>query len=81
MYLSRLEEEILSLYGKISYSNLTKGEGNALYLLRDDPPIIIKEADKGSTVVVWDRDDYLREANSQLSNKGVYRQVMQRIIS
>ena len=57
------------------------GGRNALYLLRDDPPIIIKEADKGSTVVVWDRDDYLREANSQLSNKGVYRQVMQRIIS
>ena len=57
MYLSRLEEEILSLDGKISYSNLTKGERNALYLLRDDPSIIIKEADKGSAVVVWDRED------------------------
>ena len=75
MYLSRLEEEILSLYGKISYSNLTKGERNALYLLRDDPSIIIKEADKGSAVVVWDREDYLREANSQLSDKDVYREV------
>ena len=75
MYLSRLEEEILSLDGKISYSNLTKGERNALYLLRDDPSIIIKEADKGSAVVVWDREDYLREANSQLSDKDVYREV------
>ena len=64
MFLSRLEEEILSLDEKISYSNLTKGERNALYLLRDDPSIIIKEADKGSAVVVWDREDYLREANS-----------------
>ena len=36
MYMSRLEEEILSLDRKISYSNLTKGERNALYLLRDD---------------------------------------------
>ena len=40
MYLSRLEEEILSLDEKISYSNLTKGERNALYLLRDDPPLL-----------------------------------------
>ena len=75
MYLSRLEEEILSLDEKISYSNLTKGERNALHLLRDDLSIIIKEADKGSLVVVWDREDYLREANRQLSDKDVYREV------
>ena len=59
--------DILTLDEKISYSNLTKGERNTLYLLRDDPFIIIKEAGKGSAVVVWDREDYLREANSQLS--------------
>ena len=62
MHLSHLEE-ILSLDEKISYSNLTKGERNALYLLHDDASIIIKEADNGSAVVVWDREDYLREAN------------------
>ena len=55
------------------YSNLTKEERNALYLLRDDPSIIIKEADKAS--VVWDREDYLREGNSQLSDKDVYQEV------
>ena len=73
--MSRLEEEILSLDEKISYSNLTKGERNALYLLCDDPSIIIKEANTGSAVVVWDREDYLREANSQLSDKDVYQDV------
>ena len=55
------------------YSNLTIEERNALYLLRDDPSIIIKEADKAS--VVWDREDYLREGNSQLSDKDVYQEV------
>ena len=75
MYLTRLEEEILSLDEKMSYSNLTKGERNALHFLHDDPSIIIKEADKGSAVVVWDREDYLREANSQLSGKDVYQEV------
>ena len=53
----------------LSYSSLTKGERNALYLLRDDPSIIIEEAGKGSVVVVWDRVDYLKEANSQLNDK------------
>ena len=57
----------------MSYSNLTKEERNALYLLRDDPSIIIKEADKAS--VVYDREDYLREGNSQLSDKDVYQEV------
>ena len=57
----------------MSYSNLTKEERNALYLLRDDPSIIIKEADKAS--VVWDREDYLREGNTQLSDKDVYQEV------
>ena len=44
-------------------------------MLRDDPSIIIKEVDKESAVVVWDRDDYSREANNQLSDKDVYQEV------
>ena len=75
MYLNRFEEEILSSDENISYSNLTSGgERNTLYLLCD-PFIIIKEADKRSAVVIWDREDYLREANSQFSDKDVYREV------
>ena len=57
----------------MSYSNLTKEGRNRLHLLLDDPSIIIKEADKAS--VVWDREDYLREGNSQLSDKDVYQEV------
>ena len=34
--------------------------------------IIIKGADKGSVVVVWDREDYLKEAYRQLDDKEVY---------
>ena len=33
-----------------------------------DQNIIIKPADKGSCVVVWDRKDYLAEADSQLKD-------------
>ena len=69
IYLSRLEEEIFSLDKKLSYSNLTKEERQAIYSLRDDTSIIIKEADKGSGIVVWDREDYLAESRTQLKDK------------
>ena len=37
-----------------------------------DRTIVIKEADKGSGVVVWDREDYIMEAESQLGDPAVY---------
>ena len=46
-----------------------------MYSLKDDPSIIIKGADKGSVVVVWDREDYLKETYRQLDDKEVYEQV------
>ena len=49
------------------------GERHALFLLRDDAPIIIKKADKGSVVVVWHKKDYLRKANTNLVTK-MYRE-------
>ena len=57
------------------YNNLTKDERDALYSLKDDPSIIIKGADKGSVVVVWDREDYLKEAYKQLYDREVYEEV------
>ena len=40
--------------------------------LREDRFIIIKPADKGSCVVVWDREDYLLEGYKQLSDTSTY---------
>ena len=56
-YLSCLEERSLDI--EIPFKickNLTKDERETLYSLKDDPYIIIKGADKGSVVVVWDRE-------------------------
>ena len=41
----------------------------------NDRNIVIKKADKGSCVVIWDRNDYIAEAEKQLSNKDVYKQI------
>ena len=48
---------------------MTKGERDAVYSLNNDNTLIIKEADKESTVVAWDREDYLKEAKNQLDDK------------
>ena len=46
-----------------------------MYSLKDDPSIIIKDADKGPVVVVWNCEDYLKEAYRQFDDKEVYEQV------
>ena len=44
-------------------------------LLANDRSIVIKKADKGLCVVVWDREDYIAEASKQLNDEGVYKKV------
>ena len=34
---------------------------------------MIKKADKGSGVVIWDRNDYPKEAEIELSNQNAYK--------
>ena len=71
-YLSRLEERILDIeIPSKKYLNITKEERDALCSLRNDSTIIIKGAEKSSVVVVWDREDCLREAYKQLEDKEV----------
>ena len=51
------------------------GEWNAIRSLVDDRNIIIKKADKGMCIVIWGRNDYLLEAEKQLSDTKVYQEV------
>ena len=46
-----------------------------MYSLKNDNAIIIKDAYKGSPVVVWDRENYLKEAHKQLPDEEVYKGV------
>ena len=56
-------------------SNLSEEEWKALKKLVDDRSIVIKGADKGSSVVVWDKDDNLQEASRQLRDTKLYADV------
>ena len=58
----------------IRYSNLSWEEWNAIRSLADDRNIIIKKAAEGSCIIIWGRNEYLIEAEKQLSYKKVYQE-------
>ena len=60
----------------LTYSNFSKLEWQSVRSLSDDRSIVIKKADKGSCVVVWDREDYIKEAYSQLNDSNTYREIV-----
>ena len=43
--------------------------------LADDRSIVIKKADEGLSVVVWDPCDYIAEAEKQLKDQNFYKDV------
>ena len=58
-----------------NFPNLSFEEREAFRILKSDRSIVIKEADKGSAVVVWDKVDYVAEADRQLGNSEVYEEL------
>ena len=56
---------------KPKHDNRTKADRDALQSLKKDD-IIIKPADKGSAVVVMDREHYISEAERQLNDSNFY---------
>ena len=72
-YATALERKIFEgNFNSKNYRNLTIGEQRALEALRKHDDIVIKQADKGSGVVIMDRTRYVAEAMHQLSDEGVY---------
>ena len=73
VFLGRVEDELFSIQPRQSRNlNLTKEEWSAVKSLKEDKSIVIKPADKGSCVVVWDKQDYIREVENQLGDEKVY---------
>ena len=76
IYLSSLEEKLMSIeIPEEKYKNLTREERVALFDLKNDKTIVIKGADKGSTVVVCDRDDNIQKTEKQVGDKETYEEV------
>ena len=75
-FLNQIERELSEIPKKrLGYSNFSREELECMRSLANDRSIAIKKADKGPCVVVWDHEDYTDEAEKQLSDKSVYRDV------
>ena len=55
--------------------NLSQQERKALKSLRKNKNIVIKPADKGTTLVIMNRADYIQEGERQLSNDKFYKKI------
>ena len=73
VYLSQVGNELFSIADEpIRYPNLFKEEWIAMRSLVDNS-IVIKKADKGSCIIIWQRNEYPREAERQVEDQNVYR--------
>ena len=74
-FLHRVRVEMLNSdkYKQDKHDNLTRKERLALRELIDNPRIVINKADKGSMIVVEDRDEYISNAMVHLNNPNVYK--------
>ena len=71
--MSSVEKELFEDIGtSLRYSNLSIGEWKTIRSLADDRSIVIKKVDKGSSVVVWEGSDYIKEAEKQMGDESVY---------
>ena len=76
MFLSQIEHELFQIPDKCPpNSNLSKKEWQDIRSLAEDRSVVIKKADRGSCVVIWDMLDYLSKAEKQLGDKNIYKDV------
>ena len=67
-----MENDIRNLPIPPFKQNLTALEKNAIETLKQNPNLVIKQADKGSATVLMDKEKYIFECNRLLSNNNHY---------
>ncbi len=73
--INQMENEIKELAITKEKPNCPPEEIKALKKLKSNPNIIIKKADKGTAVVIQDKDNYISEVNRQLSDHQIYEEI------
>lgn len=74
-YLKRVRTEVSQLHTRKATPNLTPSQFKALKELASDQNLIIKNADKGSGIVLEDTCQYVRDGLEHLSDAAIYEKV------
>ena len=75
IFATKLELSKLSIEKR--KSNITKGELEALESLRNNNEIVIRKADKNSTLCILNKENYINEGLRQLNNNIHYEEITQ----
>jgi hypothetical protein len=77
-YFKEIRKEVFSATSKPAASrrqNLSRSEQKAIRDLQMDNSIVIKPADKGGSIVIMDKEDYIKKCDLLLSDRNHYHQV------
>ena len=74
-FITAVNTDIINGIKPKTYRNISKDQNKALNDLRNNRDIVIKEADKGSSIVVQDRELYVQECTRQLDNRAHYKKL------
>ena len=76
LFLSQTGKDMLSIIpGKDINYNLSKEEYLTMHSPQNDRSVVVKPADKRSAVLVWDKTDYLKEAERQMGDQNRYKEI------
>lgn len=77
--IANIFRDINKLDIKKEVSNMSPSELSSLHKLKSNNDIVIKKADKGSAIVILNKEDYLMEGYRQLNNTSHYKELQEPI--
>ena len=72
MYIELVKEDVIKGIRKEGKMNISEEEEKAIKKLLDDDSIIIRPSDKGSGIVIMNKEDYIAKVEKELADKGTY---------
>ena len=74
-YIKAVKEDVIAGLNRNFKLNKTMEEESAMKELLNDDEIVNRPADKGSGIVVMDRDEYVRKLQGEMSDSATYEEV------
>ena len=76
VFLSQVKSKLFKeIKVSLKFSKFSQEEWRAVRSVAEDSSLVIKKADKGSCVVVWDRWDHIKEVEKQLRDSTVFEKI------
>ena len=76
LFLIKIKDDIFSIFpGHPKKFNLKMEKYLKMRSLQNDKSVLFKQTHKGSALVSWERHDYLKETQRELSDSSIFKEV------